>query len=1477
MALYSKKWWYPTGEDAASVRAIVFLEDNATLAPIFADPALTFPIANPTTTSPAGQLTFYADDGRYWVYVGDDFSGDAELATVSPFVTGAVLSVNGQTGIVILDASDVDAQPITAIQAKGDLYVGVSNDNTTNLPVGIDGQFLSADSGAVEGVSWASPPSSAVTSVNSQTGDVVLTASDVQAQPANTIESKGDLYVGIADDITTNLPVGIDGQFLTADSGAVEGISWTSPPASPVVSVNGQTGAVILTASDVEAVPTGRAINTVNGLQGGGTLDSDLTLEPIYGTTANTVAEGNDPRIDGAIQSNIFDAKGDLISATADDSPVRLPVGSDGLFLRADSSQLSGLAWASAAVTGTGDVIGPASSTDNGVTRFDGITGKLIQDSLVTLSDDGTYNLPSQLGPFPDFEGDLYLDGNTHALSFHNGTLALPIGQKSLLLVHNSSGGILSAGMPVYITGHIEAFPYPPTVEPALADAAVTARAVGLVSGIIADGDDGYVVTNGIMSPYPTVGFSEGDYLYVSPSVAGALTNVKPGPPDFATCVGVVSVADISHGSITVFRTEAAVDLTTGDVVGPASATDNALPRYDGVSGKLIKDSPVTVSDTGSVVLPGQGFPPPYTDGQLYYDSNYHTLTFDNDDPNVVLHVGTQTRLRVLNSSGSSISYGSAVYVTGDSGVFPYPPTVDLAIATTEPQSHAVGIMAETVADGDEGYAIIEGLLYAFPTVAYNEGDYLYVSDSVPGGLTNVRPSAPNFATCVAMVSAVDLVHGTLSVMRTEASLGFGAANQVRGINAAGTAEEYKTLTGTAGRLTVTQGIGSATFDVSSTLSDSKIDKATLTAKGSLISATGAATPVDLPVGTNNQLLRANSATASGLEWATTGTGDVVGPASATDNALARFDTTTGKLIQTSVVPLSDTGVFTIPAAATPTAANGNLYYSTTGGNALNFQNQEFADVTQQLGRQVWLEGRNASGFTITKGQAVYINGAAVGGVPAIVRAQANADVTSRAVGLAVHDIENASTGYVCVSGMVFNVNTTGFANGDTLYLSSTVAGGLQNTKPALPNFVVKIGQVGQPGSAGAGNILVQPSPLSGDVFGPTSSTDNGIPRYDGTTGKIIQGSGFTISDLDNLAFPNGTPGTLNALWRSGDDLIYQTSNVNYSIAIGQQEFTKVNNVTGSTILKGSAVYILNPANSSPPNVALAIASAAASSQAIGVAAHDIADLTTGYISTSGLAGGVNTAAFSPGDVLYLSASVAGGLTNVKPVAPNFITRIGIANFAFAGGNIHVSVDGPILGTGTNGQMEVSRSTAPGGTARVFPSSTAVFPGNGLYVPAGGAVVVRTSHATVLNTMYLLPFAIMADETLASVQMEVTGASATAVARIGVYASSATTFQPTGSPVADFGTVSVASSGLVTLVTSQALTAGVWYLALASQTVAANMRFGSGFTPYVQTTALPTGSGAGWNNCWTQTGVSGALPAISIASTAEAPVIGLLF
>jgi len=40
------------------------------------------------------------------------------------------------------------------------------------------------------------------------------------------------------------------------------------------------------------------------------------------------------------------------------------------------------------------DILGPSSATDNAITRFDGTTGKLVQNSLVTIADDGAFTAP---------------------------------------------------------------------------------------------------------------------------------------------------------------------------------------------------------------------------------------------------------------------------------------------------------------------------------------------------------------------------------------------------------------------------------------------------------------------------------------------------------------------------------------------------------------------------------------------------------------------------------------------------------------------------------------------------------------------------------------------------------------------------------------------------------------------------------------------------------------------------------------------------------------------------------------------------------------------------------------------------------------------------------------------------------------------------------------------------------------------------
>lgn len=72
--------------------------------------------------------------------------------------------------------------------------------------------------------------------------------------------------------------------------------------------------------------------------------------------------------------------------------------------------------------------------------------------------------------------------------------------------------------------------------------------------------------------------------------------------------------------------------------------------------------------------------------------------------------------------------------------------------------------------------------------------------------------------------------------------------------------------------------------------------------------------------------------TVGDFEWQAAATGDVVGPSSAVDNAIVRFDATTGKLVQGSTTTLSDAGALVLPVS-------GSFFLTvagTDGGTGIN-------------------------------------------------------------------------------------------------------------------------------------------------------------------------------------------------------------------------------------------------------------------------------------------------------------------------------------------------------------------------------------------------------------------------------------------------------------------------------------------------------------------------------------------------------------
>jgi len=188
----------------------------------------------------------------------------------------------------------------------------------------------------------------------------------------------------------------------------------------------------------------------------------------------------------------------------------------------------------------------------------------------------------------------------------------------------------------------------------------------------------------------------------------------------------------------------------------------------------------------------------------------------------------------------------------------------------------------------------------------------------------------------------------------------------------------------------------------------------------------------------------------------------------------------------------------------TPTASQahseGRMYYDSDVDTFVMYNAE--ADIALNVGEENWVFVRNGTGSTITDGQVVYFSGA-TGGRPNIILAKADAAATSLVAGLATHDIENNSDGYVTVFGVVRGaVTTTGLSGGDPLYLSAATAGALTTTPPTPPNFIVMVAKV----MTVSGN---------GDVFvcaDHIDYSDGVVFNSFNTVGDITSGDNFIAS-----------------------------------------------------------------------------------------------------------------------------------------------------------------------------------------------------------------------------------------------------------------------------------------------------------------------------------------------------------------------------
>jgi hypothetical protein len=195
------------------------------------------------------------------------------------------------------------------------------------------------------------------------------------------------------------------------------------------------------------------------------------------------------------------------------------------------------------------------------------------------------------------------------------------------------------------------------------------------------------------------------------------------------------------------------------------------------------------------------------------------------------------------------------------------------------------------------------------------------------------------------------------------------------------------------------------------------------------------------------------------------------------------------------------------------------------------------------------------------------------------------------------------------------------------------------------------------------------------NIFYNYIKTKGGWKFSNGDT-LIIYGA---IMPFDSIIFNTGKNGTVGIGEMEYNDtqgsLIQGLKGGIVTNVIGQQLHQRVNNRTGATLEKGTAVY-LSGSQGNRITVAKALATSnPTSANTFGIVAESIANNQSGYVITEGLITNINTSALVEDSAVYLSPTVAGALTSTKPQAPFHSVYIGVCVKSNPGsGELFVSI-----------------------------------------------------------------------------------------------------------------------------------------------------------------------------------------------------------
>jgi hypothetical protein len=117
---------------------------------------------------------------------------------------------------------------------------------------------------------------------------------------------------------------------------------------------------------------------------------------------------------------------------------------------------------------------------------------------------------------------------------------------------------------------------------------------------------------------------------------------------------------------------------------------------------------------------------------------------------------------QVRNTTGATLTKGTAVYISGATGQIP---TVSKALATSDATSaQTLGLLTADLTNNTNGYVTVIGLITNINTSAFTDGAQLYLSSTTAGELTATKQYAPAHLVYVAVVEHAHPTQGKLFV-----------------------------------------------------------------------------------------------------------------------------------------------------------------------------------------------------------------------------------------------------------------------------------------------------------------------------------------------------------------------------------------------------------------------------------------------------------------------------------------------------------------------------------------------------------------------------------------------------------------------------------------------------------------------------------------------------------------------------------------